>query len=73
MKALNYWHEDKYKFYYVINMNDVNIIKFVINTNSIEENRCIPLSEVDYQKLKNLGDVLVTIIRNNTKPPLGIP
>ncbi len=70
---MNYWHEDKYKFYYVINMNDVNIIKFVINTNSIEENRCIPLSEVDYQKLKNLGDVLVTIIRNNTKPPLGIP
>lgn len=70
---MNYWQEDKYKFYYVINMNDVNIIKFVINTNSIEENRCIPLSEVDYQKLKNLGDVLVTIIRNNTKPPLGIP
>ena len=70
---MNYWQEDKYKFYYVINMTDVNIIKFVINTNSIEENRCIPLSEVDYQKLKNLGDVLVTIIRNNTKPPLGIP
>ena len=54
-------------------MNDVNIIKFVINTNSIEENRCIPLSEVDYQKLKNLEDVLVTIIRNNTKPPPGLP
>lgn len=70
---MNYWHEDKYKFYYVINMSDVNIIKFLINTDSIGENRCIPLSEVDYQKLKNLGDVLVTIIRNNTKPPLGIP
>ena len=70
---MNYWQEDKYKFYYVINMSDVNIIKFLINTDSIGENRCIPLSEVDYQKLKNFGDVLVTIIRNNTKPPLGIP
>jgi hypothetical protein len=31
------------------------------------------LSEVDYQKLKNFGDVMVTIVRNNRKPPLGIP
>ena len=70
---MNFGQEDKYKFFYVINMNDVNIIKFLINTNNIGENRCIPLSEVDYQKLKDFGDVLVTIIRNNTKPPLGIP
>jgi hypothetical protein len=39
----------------------------------IVENRCIPLSEADYQRLKNFGVVMVTIVKNNRKPPLGIP
>ena len=54
-------------------MNEVNIINFGINTNRIVENSGIPLSEADYQRVKNFGVVMLTIVKNNRKPPLGIP
>lgn len=53
--------------------NDENIIEIFINTEEIGKNKCIPLSDKDYDKIKDYGDVRITIIRNNTKVPLGIP
>ena len=53
--------------------NDENIIQIFMNTEEIGKNKCIPLSDKDYDKIKDYGDVRITIIRNNTKPPLGIP
>jgi phosphoheptose isomerase len=53
--------------------NDENIIQIVMNTEEIGKNKCIPLSDKDYDKIKDYGDVRITIIRNNTKVPLGIP
>jgi hypothetical protein len=53
--------------------NDENIIEIFINTDEIGKNKCIPLSDKDYDKIKDYGDVRITIIRNNTKVPLGIP
>ena len=53
--------------------NDENIIQIVMNTEEIGKNKCIPLSAKDYDKIKDYGDVRITIIRNNTKVPLGIP
>jgi hypothetical protein len=52
---------------------DENIIHIFMNTDEISKNKCIPLSYKDYEKIKNYGNVKITIIRNNTKPPLGIP
>lgn len=53
--------------------NDENIIQIFMNTEEIGKNKCIPLSNKDYDKIKDYGDVRITIIRNNTKVPLGIP
>ena len=53
--------------------NDENIIQIFMNTQEIGKNKCIPLSDKDYDKIKDYGDVRITIIRNNTKVPLGIP
>jgi hypothetical protein len=53
--------------------NEENIIEIFINTEEIGKNKCIPLSDKDYDKIKDYGDVRITIIRNNTKVPLGIP
>jgi hypothetical protein len=53
--------------------NDENIIQIFMNTEEIGKNKCIPLSDKDYDKIKEYGDVRITIIRNNTKVPLGIP
>ena len=53
--------------------NDENIIEIFINTEEIGKNKCIPLSDKDYDRIKDYGDVRITIIRNNTKVPLGIP
>ena len=53
--------------------NDENIIEIFINTEEIGKNKCIPLSDKDYDKIKDYGDVRITIIRNNTKASLGIP
>ena len=53
--------------------NDENIIQIFMNTEEIGKNKCIPLSDKDYDKIKDYGDVRITIIRNNTKTPLGIP
>ena len=52
---------------------DENIIHIFMNTKEIGKNKCIPLSDKDYDKIKNYGDIRITIIRNNTKVPLGIP
>ncbi|HEY6658297.1 MAG TPA: hypothetical protein VIZ62_07205 [Nitrososphaeraceae archaeon] len=53
--------------------NDENIIEIFMNTEEIGKNKCIPLSDKDYDKIKDYGDVRITIIRNNTKAQLGIP
>lgn len=53
--------------------NDENIIQIFMNTEEIGKNKCIPLSDKDYDKIKDYGDVRITIIRNNTKAQLGIP
>ena len=53
--------------------NDENIIQIFMNTKEIGKNKCIPLSAKDYDKIKDYGDVRITIIRNNTKVPIGIP
>lgn len=53
--------------------NDESIIQIFMNTEEIGKNKCIPLSDNDYDKIKDYGDVRITIIRNNTKVPLGIP
>ena len=53
--------------------NDENIIQIFMNAEEIGKNKCIPLSDKDYDKIKDYGDVRITIIRNNTKAPLGIP
>jgi hypothetical protein len=53
--------------------SDENIIEIFMNTEEIGKNKCIPLSDKDYDKIKDYGDVRITIIRNNTKVPLGIP
>lgn len=52
---------------------DENIIHIFIYTDEIGKNKYIPLSDNDYEKIKNYGNVKITIIRNNTKLPLGIP
>jgi phosphoheptose isomerase len=53
--------------------NDENIIQIFMNAEEIGKNKCIPLSDKDYDKIIDYGDVRITIIRNNTKAPLGIP
>ena len=53
--------------------NDENIIQIFMNTEEIGKNKCIPLSDKDYDKIKDYCDVRITIIKNNTKAPLGIP
>ena len=53
--------------------NDENRIEIFMNTEEIGKNKCIPLSDKDYDKIKDYGDVQITIVRNNTKAPLGIP
>jgi hypothetical protein len=53
--------------------NDENIIQIFMKTEEIGKNKCIPLSDKDYDKIKDYGDVRITIIRNNTKASLGIP
>jgi alpha-mannosidase len=52
---------------------DPNVLHIFMNTTDISKNKCIPLSDKDYEKIKNYGDIRITIIRNNTKAPLGIP
>ena len=53
--------------------NDENIIQIFMNTEEIGKNKCIPLSDNDYDNIKNYGDLKIKITRNNTKAPLGIP
>ena len=50
-----------------------NIIQIFMNIDEIGKNMCIPLSDKDYEKIKNYGNVRITIIKTNTKVPLGIP
>ncbi len=50
-----------------------NIIHIFMNTDEIGKNKCIPLSDKDYEKIKNYENIRITITRNNTKVPLGIP
>jgi len=52
---------------------DENVIQIFMNTDEIGKNKCIPLSNKDYEKIKNYGSIRITITRNNTKVPLGIP
>jgi hypothetical protein len=52
---------------------DENVIQIFMNTGEIGKNKCIPLSNKDYEKIKNYGNIRITITRNNTKVPLGIP
>lgn len=52
---------------------DENIIHIFMNTDEIGQNKCIPLSDEDYEKIKHYGNVRITIIKTNTKVPLGIP
>lgn len=52
---------------------DENIIPIFMNTDEIGKNKCIHLSDKDYNNIKNYVDVRITIIRNSTKLPLGIP
>ncbi len=52
---------------------DENIIHISMNTEEIGKNKCISISDKDYEKIKNYGDVRITITRDNTKAPLGIP
>jgi hypothetical protein len=52
---------------------DQNILHIFMNIEEIGKNRCIPLSDENYDKIKNYGDVRITIIRDNTKAQLGIP
>jgi hypothetical protein len=52
---------------------DENIIHIFLNTKEISKNKCIPLSDKEYEKIKNYGDIRITIIRNNTKASVGIP
>ena len=49
--------------------NDENIIQIFEYRRDWQK----PLSDKDYDKIKDYGDVRITIIRNNTKVPLGIP
>ena len=46
---------------------DENIIHIFMNTDEIGKNKCIPLSDKDYEKIKNYGNIRITITRNNTK------
>lgn len=52
---------------------DENVIHIFMNTEQISKNKCIPLSDKDYEKIKNYGDIRITITRDNTQAPLGIP
>ena len=52
---------------------DENVIHIFMNTEQISKNKCIPLSDKDYEKIKNYGDIMITITRDNTQAPLGIP
>ena len=52
---------------------DENLIHIFMNTEQISKNKCIPLSDKDYEKIKNYGDIRITITRDNTQVPLGIP
>jgi hypothetical protein len=52
---------------------DENVIQIFMNTDENSKNKCIPLSNKDYEKIKNYGNIRITITRNNTKVPLGIP
>ena len=53
--------------------NDENVLHIFMNIEEIGKNRCIPLSDENYDKIKNYGDVRITITRDNTKAQLGIP
>jgi hypothetical protein len=46
-----------------------NIIQIFMNIDEIGKNMCIPLSDKDYEKIKNYGNIRKTITRNNTKIP----
>jgi hypothetical protein len=51
---------------------DENIIHIFMNTEEIGKNKCIPISDKDYEQIKNYGYVRITITRDNTKVQLGI-
>ncbi len=48
-------------------MTDENEILIFMDTEKIGENKCIPLSDKDYNKLKNYGSIRILITRSNTK------
>jgi hypothetical protein len=50
-------------------MPDENEILIFMNTEDIDKNRCIQLSEETYNKMKNYGPIRILIIRNNTIKP----
>jgi len=50
-------------------MADQNEIQIFMNTEKIGNNRCIQLSEEDYNKVKNYGRIRILITRNNTIQP----
>ena len=52
---------------------DENIIHIFMDTDEIGKNKCIPLSDKDFEKIKKYGNISITITKNNTKVPLGIP
>ena len=50
-------------------MPDNNEIQIFMDTEKIGNNRCIQLTEEDYNKMKNYGRIRILISRNNTIQP----
>jgi hypothetical protein len=50
-------------------MPDNNEIQIFMNTEEIGKNKCIQLSEQDFNKMKNYGRIRILITRNNTVQP----
>ena len=50
-------------------MPDNNEIQIFMDTEKIGNNRCIQLTEEDYNKMKNYGRIRILITRNNTIQP----
>jgi hypothetical protein len=58
-----------YFFFLYILMPDSNEILIFMDTEKIGKDRCIPLTEQDYDKIKNYGPIRILITRTNTIQP----
>ena len=47
---------------------DENIIHIFMNIDEISKNKCIPLSDKDYEKIKNYGNVEALLYSNAHAP-----